>query len=198
LSSFKKDLIIWDCDGVLVDSEALLKQGEIDALAKNGINLTADECVQLFSGYSPDTATQNFKEYTGYELPTNFFREQIEGSLELFREKLEPLMDNTVQLLYNQNVNMCVASGSPLSRVLLCLDKCNMSLYLPSHKVFTRELVKRGKPAPDLFLHAAQEMNVKPNKCVVVEDAVAGIEAAIAADMKVIGFLGFIKKKKFN
>lgn len=184
------DLVVWDCDGVLVDSEALLKQGEVEALARAGITVTVDDCVRLFSGFSPDTATKNFEEVMKRSLPENFFKDQIEGSLQLFRDRLIPLMDKTVLKLHQQKVNMCVASGSPRNRVDICIQKAGMLPAFPSNTIYTREEVKRGKPAPDLFLHAANKMGVDPSRCVVVEDAVAGIEAARAANMKVIGFLG--------
>jgi HAD superfamily hydrolase (TIGR01509 family) len=190
LKAATHNLVVWDCDGVLVDSEALLKQGEVEALAKAGITVTVDDCVRLFSGFSPDTATTNFEVSMKRSLPPNFFKDQIEGSMQLFRDRLIPLMDKTVLKLHEQNINMCVASGSPRPRVDLSILKAGMLPAFPPHKIFTREEVKRGKPAPDLFLHAANKMGVDPSKCVVVEDAVAGIEAAIAANMKVIGYLG--------
>jgi beta-phosphoglucomutase-like phosphatase (HAD superfamily) len=184
------DLIIWDCDGVLVDSEALLKQGEVEALAKAGIKVTIEDCVALFSGFSPDAATENFLKVMGKPLPNNFFKEQIEGSLQLFKDRLEPLMKETVLKLHNNKILMCVASGSPRNRVDISIEKGGMSTVFPSDRIFTREEVKRGKPAPDLFLLASKKLDVPPEKCIVVEDSSAGIEAAIAANMAVIGFLG--------
>lgn len=183
----KKELVIWDCDGVLVDSEALLKTGEIEALAKGGFQLTVADCVRLFSGVSPDKATENFKAEYGKDLPPNFFKEQIAGSMQLFRDRLQPLMFNTVQKLHANKIPMCIASGSPRDRVLLCVDVAKLNTFLPPSVVFTREEVKLGKPAPDLFLHAANKMGYSPDKCVVVEDAASGIQAAQAANMHVIG-----------
>jgi beta-phosphoglucomutase-like phosphatase (HAD superfamily) len=190
LNAASHDLIIWDCDGVLVDSEALLKQGEVEALARAGIDMSVDDCVRLFSGVSVDEAAVNFLKEKNKELPDGFFKEQIAGSLQLFRDRLVPLMTDTVLSLQNGGYNMCVASGSPLTRVLLCLELAEIDGCFNSNSVFTRELVKRGKPAPDLFLHAAEKMNVLPGRCIVVEDSVAGIEAALAADMRVVGYLG--------
>ena len=75
-----KTLVIWDCDGVLVDSEALLKQGEVEALTTLGFDLSVEDCVRLFSGVSPDKAMKNFEEEFKKPLPENFFKEQIEGN----------------------------------------------------------------------------------------------------------------------
>ena len=187
----KWDLVMWDCDGVLVDSEALLKQGEVEALARAGITVTVDDCVRLFSGVSVDEASNNFVKDKGQPLPPNFFKEQIAGSMQLFRDRLVPLMTETVVELQRQGYLQCVASGSPLDRVTLCLELAKIDqCFNGGNAVFTRELVKRGKPAPDLFLHAAEQMGVPPSKCIVVEDSSSGVEAALAANMKVIGYLG--------
>mmetsp|Transcript_2741 Transcript_2741/g.3850 ORF Transcript_2741/g.3850 Transcript_2741/m.3850 type:complete len:265 (+) Transcript_2741:1-795(+) len=185
-----KSLLIWDCDGVLVDSEALLKQGEVEALEALGFKLSSDDCVRLFSGVSPDRAAENFLNEFKESLPGDFFKKQIEGSMDLFRRRLIPLMYDTVTSLHNQQTQMCVASGSPRDRVTLCLEVAKMKPYFTENTIFTRELVRRSKPAPDLFLHAAEKMGVHPSSCLVVEDSTAGIEAALAAEMEVIGFLG--------
>ena len=126
------DLVIWDCDGVLVDSEALLKKGEVNALTKLGYSLTVDDCVRLFSGVSVDKAMENFEQEMGSKLPSNFFKEQIEGSLDLFRRELQPLMADTVTKLFDSKVPMCVASGSPRDRVLLSLEVGMYSLVIAS------------------------------------------------------------------
>ena len=78
-SHVKHDLVLWDCDGVLVDSEALLKQGEVEALARAGIEMSVDDCVRLFSGVSVDEADKNFLKDKGKDLPPNFFKDQIAG-----------------------------------------------------------------------------------------------------------------------
>ena len=185
-----KYLIIWDCDGVLVDSEALLKQGEVEGLARAGIEISVDDCVRLFSGVSVDEAASNFLKEKKRPLPEGFFIEQIEGSLQLFRERLVPLMTDTVLSLHGKGFEMCVASGSPLKRVELCLELAGIEKCFKKGTVYTRELVLRGKPKPDLFLHAAEKMNYSPDECIVVEDSTAGVEAALAAGMRVIAYLG--------
>ena len=191
MKSIRYEMVVWDCDGVLVDSEALLKQGEVEALQREGFaDITIEDCVRMFSGVSPDKATQNFLSEKGKPLPPNFFKEQIEGSMQLFRDRLEPLMEDTVKRLSTQGIKMCVASGSPRARVLLCLEKGGIDACFAPESVFNREEVKLGKPAPDLFLHAANKMGISPEKCVVVEDAVSGIQAALAANMKCIAYLG--------
>jgi len=84
----------------------------------------------------------------------------------------------------------CIASGSPKERVELCVDVAHMRPYFPTHRVYTRELVSEGKPAPDLFWYAAADMGYTPDECLVIEDSSSGIRAAQAAGMEVLGFLG--------
>jgi beta-phosphoglucomutase-like phosphatase (HAD superfamily) len=191
-SSDRSKLIIWDCDGCLVDSEALLKQAEVDALHKAGFtSVTRDDCNRLFSGFAPEEGAKRFKAEFGKDLPENFFRDQIANSLPLFREKLEGLNTNTVNKLFNDKRPMVVASGSPRDRVLVCLESCGMGNCFQPDEVFTREDVPgRGKPNPDMFLLAASKMGYEPAECVVVEDSAAGVKAALAAGMPVVGFLG--------
>lgn len=173
-----------------MDSEALLKQGEVEALALAGFSLAEADCIRMFSGFSPDAAAANFLREMKTPLPDNFIRDQIAGSMDLFRRRLQPLMKDSVRTLFDASVPMCVASGSPRDRVLLSLEVGGMGDCFTASNVFTRELVARGKPAPDLFLYAAEKMGVKPHRCIVVEDSGAGIEAAKAAGMDCLAYLG--------
>lgn len=158
---------------------------------RNGAQgITEVDCIRLFSGFSPDAAAANFLREMKRPLPDNFIRDQIAGSMDLFRQRLRPLMKDTILTLSENKVPMCVASGSPRDRVLLCLEVGGMAQCFAPETVFTRELVSRGKPAPDLFLYTAEKMGVSPSRCIVVEDSGAGIEAAKAAGMDCIGFLG--------
>jgi beta-phosphoglucomutase-like phosphatase (HAD superfamily) len=187
----KRSLVIWDCDGVLVDSEALLKQGEVEALSAGGfVDLSVEDCVRMFSGVSPDQAVENFKAETGQDIPADFFPKQIEGSMDLFRDRLQPLMLETVSGLSKIGATQCIASGSPKDRVELCVDVAGMRPYFPTQVIYTRELVDKGKPAPDLFLYTAEKMGFQPEDCIVIEDSSSGIQAAQAAGMEVLGFLG--------
>ena len=173
-----------------MDSEALLKQGEVEALEELGFRLSIDECTSLFSGVSVDKAAQNFKERYDTELPADFFPNQIAGSMDLFRARLHSLMRDTVEALAADGISQCVASGSPRARVDLCIDVAGMRPFFPASSIFTRELVSEGKPAPDLFLHAAEKLGIHPVDCLVIEDSTSGVLAAKAASMPVLGYLG--------
>lgn len=187
------DLIIWDCDGCLVDSEALLKTAEVEALHAAGfLQVTRDDCNRLFSGYSPEAGAKNFLNEFGKPVPDNFFKDQIEGSIELFRNRLTQLNAKTVLALHAAGRKQVVASGSPRDRVLVCLEVAGIDhVFAGKDQVFTREDVPgRGKPQPDIFLMAAAAAGVDPSQCVVVEDSTSGVMAAQAAKMEVVGFLG--------
>lgn len=218
MSSTCKDLVIWDCDGCLVDSEALLKIAEVEALQAAGfMDVTRDDCNRLFSGYAPEAGAARFLEEYGKPLPENFFRDQIANSAGLFRDRLEQLNAKTVLALHAAGRKQVVASGSPRDRVLVCLEKAGIAHVFEPEQVFTREecvtgvepctptlhrcathcwcprarsVPGRGKPLPDMFLLAASKMGIDPSDCVVVEDSTSGIKAAQAAEMEVVGFLG--------
>ena len=193
MAASPKDLVIWDCDGVLVDSEALLKQSEVEAIndAAIGVTVTRDDCNRLFSGFAPEAGEANFLKEYGTPLPKDFFKDQIEGSAELFRKRLTQLNAKTVLALHAAGRKQVVASGSPRDRVLVCLEVAGIDHCFTPEQVFTREDVPgRGKPQPDMFLLAAERSGVAPSACVVVEDSTAGVRAAQAAEMECVGFLG--------
>lgn len=183
--------MIWDCDGVLVDSEALLKQAEVDALVEAGFEgVTTDDCNRLFSGYAPEAGAVRFEEEYGRPLPDNYFNDQIANSLQLFRDKLVTLNGDTVRSLQAAGRDQVVASGSPRYRVDVCLEKAEIDDVFGKDKVFTKEDVERGKPEPDMFLKAAKFCGYEPKDVVVVEDSSAGMTAAAAAGMECVAYLG--------
>jgi HAD superfamily hydrolase (TIGR01509 family) len=190
--SAAKELVIWDCDGCLVDSEALLKTAEVEALHAAGFkDMTEDDCNRLFSGYAPEAGAARFEEEFGQQLPKDFFKDQIAGSTALFRTRLQQLNAKTVLALHAAGRRQVVASGSPRDRVLVCLEVAGIKDCFSPEQVFTREDVPgRGKPRPDMFLLAAEKMGVEPSACIVVEDSTSGVAAAQAAEMDVVGFLG--------
>ena len=115
--------------------------------------------ILLTAGVSIDEAENNFFNEYKVRLPEHFFKEQIEGSMDLFRSRLQPLMVNTVARLHRGGAMQCIASGSPRPRVDLCVQVAGMDPFFTLDRVFTRELVPRGKPAPDLFLYTADKVD---------------------------------------
>lgn len=182
------DLIIFDCDGVLVDSEILSQRVLLNMLKKLNVDVSADYFDKHFLGYNFEHVTAKVLADFNITLTNEFRQRYRQALIEVFALELKP----TVQLewlLSQLNVNSCVAtSGSP-EKVKHSLNYTGLENYF-SGRVFTSSEVKKGKPAPDLFLHVADKMGVLPEKCLVIEDSKAGIKGAQAANMQVIRYAG--------
>ena len=181
------DLVIFDCDGVLIDSELLSVQADRACLAEDGIDLTADEIIERYTGISMAGMLADLEAEYGRPLPDFAHRHQ-ERLRPLFEAELRPIPGVT-EVLDSLTCRVCVASSGTPERLQHALGL--VGLYDRFHpNIFSASEVARGKPAPDLFLHAAERMGVTPQRCVVVEDGLPGIAAAVAAGMTAIGFTG--------
>ena len=182
------DLLILDCDGVLIDSEVLASRTGSDCLATCGIDLPAVEVRRRYTGVSFTTWTADVQARSGVRLPADFADVFATRLRQRFELELQPI-PGMVELLDALAVPRCVASGSSPERLLHSLTLTGLYGRLAPH-VYSVTQVARGKPAPDLFLHAAAQFGATAARCVVVEDSVAGIQAARAAGMHAIGFCG--------
>jgi HAD superfamily hydrolase (TIGR01509 family) len=180
-------LLIFDCDGVLVDSEVLSCQIDAELLTSLGMPYTADEVARQFVGVSLKDMIARIEAERGLKLPADF-GEQINRTLfARFETELRPIPGVRDAILALPHPR-CVASSSTPDRIALSLRVTGLN-DLFNH-LFSSVQVPRGKPAPDLFLHAADQMGFAPADCLVIEDSIAGVQAARAAGMKVIGFTG--------
>ena len=185
-------LIIFDCDGVLIDSEALALEIEITSLKEIGLEFDIEKYQTRHLGTS---ATEFFREISvDYQkkfhtaLP-NDFREKVKARYKAaFSTKLlaMPGVNDTLSTIIYP---MAVASGSSPYNLKQKLDLTKLSKYFNGH-LYSSLQVKRGKPAPDLFLFVANRLNTKPSNCIVIEDSIKGIRAAVDAGMRAIGFTG--------
>jgi HAD superfamily hydrolase (TIGR01509 family) len=180
-------LVIFDCDGVLVDSEMLSCQCLSEALGECGIALSIEEALQLFLGQSATVVTQYYRE-RGQSIPESFLVKLKARVLQQFKLSLQPI-PGIGPLLSSLQIPFCVASSSDLDRVSLSLSLTGLAPYF-GDRLYTAQMVTRGKPAPDLFLHAAARMQTAPARTLVIEDSVSGVTAAKAAGMTVWGFAG--------
>jgi HAD superfamily hydrolase (TIGR01509 family) len=183
----KPDLIIFDCDGVLVDSELLSCQCLSDELSEFGISLTLAQALELFLGRSTSAVTQHFREL-GQAVPVDFPVRLKSRVLTAFERALQPIPD-VETVLSGLRAPYCVASSSDLDRVALSLKLTGLARYF-GDRIYTAQMVAHGKPAPDLFLYAADKMGAQPVRTLVIEDSVSGVQAAKAAGMMVWGFVG--------
>jgi HAD superfamily hydrolase (TIGR01509 family) len=170
-------LTIFDCDGVLVDSEAEI-----------GVIMTAEDIADRYIGISAAEMGADIESRHGVTLTPEFHTTMRQRIMDAF--EIEPLrIDGIDSVLAAHDGILCVASGSRLERVRRCLAIVDLLDYFDPH-IFSATQVARGKPAPDLFLFAAREMGVAPSECLVIEDSAHGVTAAVAAGMPVIGFSG--------
>ncbi|QPF89456.1 HAD family hydrolase [Bradyrhizobium commune] len=183
----KLDLVIFDCDGVLVDSELLSCRCLSEALAEFGFALSVEQALELFLGRSTAAIGQYFRE-RGEVLPDDFLPRLKTRVLETFAGALQPIPEVSA-VLSNLKSPRCVASSSDIDRVSLSLNVTGLAAHFDG-RLYTAQMVKHGKPAPDLFLYAAEKMRVDPSRALVIEDSVSGVQAAKAAGMTVWGFVG--------
>jgi HAD superfamily hydrolase (TIGR01509 family) len=180
-------LIIFDCDGVLVDSEVLSCRCLCEALAGCGIEVGLEETLDLFLGRSLDAVLEHYQGL-GRSIPRQFPAELRAKVQETFRAALCPI-DGVGSVLEGLKIPHCVASSSALDRVSLSLSLTGLAGHF-GDRLYTAQMVDRGKPAPDLFLYAAERMQADPARTLVIEDSVSGVRAAKAAGMTVWGFVG--------
>jgi HAD superfamily hydrolase (TIGR01509 family) len=181
-------LVIFDCDGVLVDSEPLAIGILRDVLARHGTDIDEDTAYELFLGKSVASITATVQDNYGGV----FAEEQIielRAAVETgFRKELEPTT-GIAEALDRINIRKCVASSSYPARIRMSLEVTGLLAKLDGH-LYSAAMVARGKPFPDLFLHAAASEGVPPADCIVIEDSPTGIVAAKAAGMRVFGYIG--------
>jgi HAD superfamily hydrolase (TIGR01509 family) len=182
------DLVIFDCDGVLVDSEIVSFEAEADVLAEAGISVPLDDLVERFVGLSSASAFAILEGEYGIKLPPDFAERCRQRVLDAFDKKLRPIAGITT-LLEGLAHRRCVASSSEPARIRHSLTLADILHHFDPH-IFSATQVTHGKPAPDLFLYAAAQMGAAAERCMVIEDSVPGVTGARAAGMTVLGFTG--------
>ncbi len=183
-----RPLVIFDCDGVLVDSEPLSVQVLVDALNRRGVEIDEDEAYARFLGRSLSTLAQILHDDFDHSIDAAFLEDLRHELYDRFRLSLKP-MPGIAEVLDALDCTSCVASSSQLERIRLSLSLTGLLERFEPY-IFSASMVENGKPAPDLFLHAARAMKTDPADCIVIEDSPAGIEAAQREGMAVFVFTG--------
>ena len=181
-------LIIFDCDGVLIDSEVIACRTTARALTLAGYPISAEDMVDRFAGQSGQTLRVAIERELGRPLARGFEAETRQELWAAFKNDLLA-MDGIETVLDALDMPVCVASGSSKERLDYTLHLVGLRDRFAPH-IFSAEFVAKGKPAPDLFLFAAHRMDAPPQECLVIEDSVHGVRAALAAGMAVFGFCG--------
>lgn len=188
-----KRLLIFDCDGVLVDSEIIVTKHFVKYLCQYGYQITFEDAIRRFTGKSDKMVYDEINLELEILRFTPDIRDHIQNQIHLALHAKLPAVNGMKQLLETIKINgdcICVASSGTIEKITKSLTVTGLIKYFHHENVFSVENVKNGKPAPDLFLFAAAQMGYHPSACLVIEDSVAGIEAAISAGMNVVGFLG--------
>lgn len=181
-------LIIFDCDGVLVDSEPLAMGVLLETIAEVGVEIEAAEAYEAFLGKSLASVCEMLRSDHRVDIDAAALERMRERLYAAIRRELHPI-PGIVEALSGLGRPICVASSSQLERIGLALEVTGLSRFFDGN-VFSASMVEHGKPAPDLFLYAARQMRVAPTDCIVVEDSPAGISAALDAGMNALGFTG--------
>ena len=188
MAGMPAELVIFDCDGVVIDSEPIACRVVAECLSERGFALTTDDILP-FVGTSSGDMMASLEARFGRKLPDDLGVMLEARRRAAFERELAPMPGTAALLGKLTGRRLCIASSSSLERIQHSLGCVGLRAAFGS-ALFSAAMVARGKPAPDLFLHAAAAMGTAPSRCVVIEDSVPGIHAAVAAGMRAIGFTG--------
>ena len=191
----KKKLLIWDFDGVIADTEKLWLTNR-QKLLKDYMNIDWDfPTVEKYLKGMSDITKREVLDSLGIITDNYFWEKSIKMDLEsMYTIGFELTKD--IEEIFKLNIKQCIATGGMRDKTAKKIDVVKIRNYFPDETVFTADMVEKGKPEPDLFLLAAKSFNYKPEECVVVEDSVAGIKAAIKANITpILYFDGIIDEK---
>ncbi|MEO3428148.1 HAD family hydrolase [Pelagibius sp. CAU 1746] len=182
-------LVIFDCDGVLVDSEAIANRVMAEAISAAGLPITYEECRARFVGGTLQRVIDTVEQWRGKPLPPGWKEDFETRRNAAFRRELKavPGAAVAVETIRNGGTPVCVASSGSLEKINLTLGLTGLKAYFGDN-LFSAAMVAQGKPAPDIFLYAAEQMGQVPENCVVVEDSLLGVTAAVAAGMRVLAY----------
>lgn len=182
------DLVIFDCDGVLIDSEVISTRTLIETLASHGLSVDLDYVRRTYLGRSVTTVKADYRRLVGRDLAEGFETELLARLYAAYRRELK-IVDGVRDLLDWLPLPYCMATSSGTERARLSLEVVGL---LPSFagRTFCASMVARGKPAPDLFLLAARTYGAAPARCLVVEDSIVGVQSGLNAGMTVWRFVG--------
>ncbi len=188
-ASLRPELIVFDCDGVLVDSEPIANRVMAEAITALGWPLTTADCIARFKGHHFDTVIAVIEDRLGRPVPKNWLPDLRAATDAAFARELKPVpgVISALDAVAASGTAICVASQGPLEKMAVSLAVTGLRARFEG-RIFSAYQVARGKPHPDLFLFAAESMGVLPQACIVIEDSPLGVTAAKAAGMAVLGF----------
>ena len=182
----KYKCIIFDCDGVLVDSEPIASQIMVDMANELGANIDLDYALRTFKGTSIHRCQEHIAELANRELPSDFMPRFRERSFESFKKNIQTV-EGITEVVKNLKLPFCVASSGPENKIRLNLQLTGLLPYFEGH-IFSSFTIEKWKPDPGVFLWAAETMGFKPHECLVIEDSLSGVQAAENGGFDVFGF----------
>ena len=185
--------IIFDCDGVLVDSEAIGNQVLMEMAKEFGLQMSMEDAFLNFNGRSLQHCFQHIEETIGQKLPETFETAYRQKSFEAFKNNLQPI-EGVKEFIAQLKVPFCVASSGPVEKIILNLTTVGLIDQF-ENKIFSAYQINKWKPEPDLFLLAAKKMGFQVDECIVIEDSEVGIMAAKNGGFKVFALSNGNNKK---
>ncbi|MCH2210640.1 MAG: HAD-IA family hydrolase [Fuerstiella sp.] len=181
------EAVLFDCDGTLVDSESPSIRVLVNFVSEFGLQLDFEEALHEFSGSELAEVLRGIEQKLGSSLPQDFEQQFRRRQIPVLKEQLQAI-DGAAELLDAMTLPACVASNAPLHKIQVCLEATGLDRHFAKSRIFSAYQIQTWKPAPDLFLMAAQSLGVAPERCAVVEDSRFGIDAGLAAGMQVFAF----------
>lgn len=182
-------LVIFDCDGVLVDSEAIANRIMAAHITHAGWRMTGQDSEARFKGSTMTQVIEIVEQHLGRPLPPSWLERFEADCFSAFVDEIQPVegVIDLIRRIHRAGLTSCVASQGSQAKMAVTLKAAGLIDMVGGH-IFSAAEMGRPKPAPDIFLHAAMRMSTPPRQCLVIEDSITGIKAALAADMDVIGY----------
>ena len=192
----KYKCIIFDCDGVLVDSEKISMDVLVEMTRKLGKEINATLLSEQFSGLSLKSIFEKIEQIIGKKIPEDFESIYRNETFLRFQSDLQPIL-GVKEIIEDLSIPFCVASSGPLKKIELNLKKTKLFKHFKGN-IFSSYEIGSWKPEPEIFIYAAQKMGFRPNECLVIEDSIAGIRAAKKGGFNVFGFTNQNEQKVFD
>ncbi len=193
----KYKCVIFDCDGVLVDSESIGARVWVEMAKKLGIFISFKKAFDEFTGKSFYSIVESLSKKAKTEIPDDFEKEFRAKTYSAFQADLKPI-NGIHDVLKKITVPFCVASSGPREKIYLNLSKADLISFFPSDRIFSCYDIRKWKPDPAIYLYAAKQMGFRPEDCIVIEDSPFGVQAAIEGGFDILIYADKDKEKKFN
>ena len=193
----KYKCVIFDCDGVLVDSESIGARVWVEMAKKIGLTISYEKAFNEFTGKSFNSIVKYLSVNAKIDIPGDFEKIFREKTYSAFQANLQPI-EGIDDILKNIKLPYCVASSGPREKIYLNLTKVDLIKYFPSDRIFSCYEINKWKPDPAIYLYAAKKMGFTPEDCLVIEDSKFGVQAAKAGRFNVLIYTHQDKKKNFD